>query len=463
MAHEFGLFLVDDEVAVLASVVAEDPFAGTSTFMVRLLQSGLIEPEDLPRKYAHDLYATEIMLLAYYVSAANIETTFNALQSEASLRRNESAPEYQPFTNIALADTFQIHEDGDIPDLNVFAANNDTIKRQKAAPINVVIGNPPYSAGQTTANDLNTNLRYPTLDERISNTYVERSSAKVKHTLYDSYLRAFRWATDRIGDQGVVAFVSNGGWLDANTGDGVRLSMAEDFTDLYVFNLRGNQRTAGEQSRREGGKVFGSGSRNTVAITIGVKDPEKQGFALRYRDIGDYLSVEEKLGIVNASTVANIDWKNIDPNEYGDWVGQRDLNFDTWPVICDKRDVNRFFKASAGGIASGRDSWNANSSRRSVIPNYRNLVAQCGIIQGQYFNTCGVANGETFHAFLRDNAEFANANNMKWSTSLESSLIRGRVGTFVEGNVRVGAYRPFYRQHVNFDALFNGPSGFRVR
>lgn len=181
-------------------------------------------------------------------------------------------PDYVPFTNVALADAFQIHEDGDISDLNVFRENYATIELQKKAPINVVIGNPSYSAGQKSANDINVNQRYPGLDKRIAATYAAKSTATSQRTLHDPYLRAFRWATDRIGDQGVVAFVSNGGWIDGNTGDGVRLSMAEDFTDLYIFNLRGNQRTAGEQSRKEGGKVFGSGSRNSVAITVGIKD-----------------------------------------------------------------------------------------------------------------------------------------------------------------------------------------------
>lgn len=213
----FGKGLTDEGVCIL------DPFAGTSTFTVRLLQSGLITPEDLARKYANELFATEIMLLAYYVSAVNIETTYNALREEAALRNGEPVPEYVPFTNIALADTFQIHEEGDIPDLNIFRENNETIERQKKAPINVVIGNPPYSAGQKSANDLNANLKYPSLDKRIAETYAAKSTATNKNSLYDSYLRAFRWATDRIGDQGVVAFVSNGGWIDGNTGGGSSL------------------------------------------------------------------------------------------------------------------------------------------------------------------------------------------------------------------------------------------------
>lgn len=243
--EHFGRGLTDEDVHIL------DPFTGTGTFMVRLLQSGLISPEDLARKYASELHATEIMLLAYYVAAVNIETTYHALLGEKATREGTDTPEYEPFGGIALADTFQTYEDDDQLDLDVFTGNNDRIERQKQSPIHVIVGNPPYSVGQTSANDLNANVKYPTLDRRIEDTYAAKSTATNKNSLYDSYLRAFRWATDRIGDHGVVAFVSNGGWIDGNTADGVRLSLAEDYSDIYVFNLRGNQRTAGDQSRKE--------------------------------------------------------------------------------------------------------------------------------------------------------------------------------------------------------------------
>ena len=431
----FGKGLTDEGVCIL------DPFAGTSTFTVRLLQSGLIKPEDLARKYANELFATEIMLLAYYVSAVNIETTYNALCEEAALRNGEPAPEYVPFTNIALADTFQIHEEGDIPDLNIFRENNETIERQKQAPINVVIGNPPYSAGQKSANDLNANLKYPSLDKRIAETYAAKSTAQLKNSLYDSYLRAFRWATDRIGDQGVVAFVSNGGWIDGNTGDGVRLSMAEDFTDLYVFNLRGNQRTAGEQSRKEGGKVFGSGSRNTVAITIGVIDPSKSAFDLHYRDIGDYLTAEEKLRIVDTSLVGNVDWQSITPNREGDWLGQRSEEFTTWPVISAKKENTRktsFFAVNSGGVGTARDAWAYSFSRSKLIGNVRRSL--------DFFNAIG--DTKTI-----DPAE------IKWSSRYDQLKKRGAKLSFDNRACRVGAYRPFCRQHLYFSSDFNDRRG----
>lgn len=439
----FGKGLTDEGVCIL------DPFAGTSTFTVRLLQSGLIKPEDLARKYANELFATEIMLLAYYVSAVNIETTYNALREEAALRNGEPAPEYVPFANIALADTFQIHEEGDIPDLNIFRENNATIERQKNAPINVVIGNPPYSAGQKSANDLNANLKYPSLDKRIAETYAAKSTATNKNSLYDSYLRAFRWATDRIGDQGLVAFVSNGGWIDGNTGDGVRLSMAEDFTDLYVFNLRGNQRTAGEQSRKEGGKVFGSGSRNTVAITFGVKNPVKSGFQLHYRDIGDYLTAADKLRIVDTETVESIKWESITPNTYGDWVNQRSDAFGTWPVLGEKKgDSTTFFTTFSAGLQTNRDAWVYATSKSE-------LEMQIATLKDTYTQALAtIQQGQKAKDFLQRNPQFVDPRRSKWSSSLENQLDR-RLPLDCLGYIAFGLYRPFCRQIVYFDSQLN--------
>ena len=346
----FGRGLSDEGVSIL------DPFAGTSTFMVRLLQSGLIKPEDLARKYANELFATEIMLLAYYVSAVNIETTYNALREEAAQRNGEPIPDYVPFTNIALADTFQIHEDGDIPDLNVFRENNETIERQKNAPINVVIGNPPYSAGQKSANDLNANQKYPSLDARISETYAARSTATNKNSLYDSYLRAFRWATDRIGNQGVVVFVTNNGWIDGNSGAGIRLSMAEDFTDLYIFNLRGNSRTAGDLAKREGGNVFDI--RVGISIAIGVKDENQESFELHYVASPDYASKAQKIEDVVNATISNLNWRSIAPNKDGDWLNQRSEDFATWPVIGEKKGGStKVFDVHSRGLSTARDAW----------------------------------------------------------------------------------------------------------
>jgi predicted helicase len=269
LTEEFGVTLSSEGVHVL------DPFTGTGTFIVRLLESGLITPADLARKYANELHANEILLLAYYIAAINIEATYHALATQT-----DPTAGYVPFDGIVLTDTFQMTEKGDFDDEIVFPTNNDRAVRQRALDIRVIIANPPYSVGQTSGNDNNANLKYPTLDAAIRDTYAARSTATLKNSLYDSYIRAIRWASDRIKDHGVIGFVTNGGFLDANTTDGLRLTLADEFTSIYVFNLRGNQRTAGELSRREGGKIFGTGSRNTVAITLLVKNPARTGPAM---------------------------------------------------------------------------------------------------------------------------------------------------------------------------------------
>ncbi|MCR5913834.1 DEAD/DEAH box helicase [Corynebacterium sp. zg254] len=448
----FGKGLTDEGVCIL------DPFAGTSTFMVRLLQSGLIRPEDIARKYAGELFATEIMLLAYYVSAVNIETTYNALRVEEAQRNGEPEPEYVPFGGIALADTFQIHEDGDILDLTVFKNNNERIERQKAAPINVIIGNPPYSAGQKNANDLNANMKYPTLDGRIAQTYAAKSTATSQRTLYDSYLRAFRWATDRIQDQGIVAFVSNGGWIGGNTGDGVRLSMAEDFTDVYVFNLRGNARTAGTQRQKEAGNVFGAGTRTNVTVTIGIKDPAKTGFELHYRDIGDYLSAEEKLNIVETSTIESIDWQTITPNEQGDWLNQRTADFSTWPVLGEKKaNSTKFFVNYSLGLATGRDVWVTAETKSRLQEKILKLVSTYSLAKSEFedWHQESKATESTVNEFLKHFPQFANLTHISWNRNLKQSLAKRNTISIDEKGITTGLYRPFRKMWVYFHKDLN--------
>ena len=424
----FGKGLTDEGVHIL------DPFTGTGTFMVRLLQSGLIEPDDLARKYAGELHATEIMLLAYYVAAVNIETTYNALQAERAQRNGEHEPEYVPFDGIALADTFQIHEEGDILDLKVFKENNAAIERQKSAPINVIIGNPPWSGGQESANDNNANLKYPTLDKRIEETFAANSSATNKNSLYNSYLRAFRWSIDRLGTHGVMAFVSNGDWIDGNTADGVRLSLDDELSDIYVYNLRGNQRTAGEQSRKEGGKVFGSGSRNTVAVIIAVKREIPDDVCIHYRDIGDYLSADEKLAIVDRSTLDNVGWQIIEPNIYGDWLNQRSEDFESWPCLGESKETH-FFAEYCRGMQSARDAWAYNFSRSRLADNVQASI-------------------EEFNRMPSTPAEI-NPTKLKWTSTWGRLRAQSRKQQLSNKAFRTAAYRPFVPQHAYFDQLYD--------
>lgn len=254
---EFGRSLSDENVHIL------DPFTGTGTFITRLLQSGVISREALTRKYRKEIHANEIVLMAYYIASINIENVYHSLMPDDN---------YKSFDGICLTDTFQLGEDGSDESLfsEQFPANSKRVIAQKKCPITVIIGNPPYSIGQKSANDNAQNQSYPNLEKHIETTYVEQSEANLNKSAYDSYVKAFRWASDRLSQTkgGVIGFVTNGAWLDANGLDGMRKCFEKEFSSIYVFNLRGNQRTSGELSRKEGGKIFGSGSRTPIAITI---------------------------------------------------------------------------------------------------------------------------------------------------------------------------------------------------
>lgn len=311
---------------------------------------------------------------------------------------------------------------------------------------------PPYSGGQDRANDLNANLKYPTLDARIESTYAARSTAQFKTSLYDSYLRAFRWATDRVGDHGIVAYVSNGGWIDSNTADGIRLTLADEYSRIYVYNMRGNQRTAGDQSRREGGKVFGSGSRSTVAVYIGVRNPEHVGSCeVFYRDIGDYLTRERKLEIVAVGDLESVDWQAITPNGDGDWVNQRSDDFSAWPVIGGKNGESSVFAKFSGGLKTNRDAWVDSFSAEAVNANVRRMVnsynSQADHFDGYCAQRSITDRRQNIDAFI-DTDSF----NISWSDGLKSRLARGTRLAFNPESHRDAIYRPFHHQTVYFDS-----------
>lgn len=440
LIKEFGRSISDEGVHVL------DPFTGTGTFIVRLLQSGLIRPEDLARKYASELHANEILLLAYYIAAINIETTFHDLQAEAEGVALE-VEAYEPFDGIVLTDTFQLTENGDLTDETVFPANNTRAEAQKKLDIRVIVGNPPYSRGQSSGNDDNANVKYPTLDSRIRETFATKTDATNQNLLYDSYMRAIRWASDRIGDEGVIGFVTNGGWIDGNTAAGVRKTLADEFGSIYVFNLRGNQRTAGETSRKEGGKVFGSGSRNTVAVFLLVRTRQHGGPAtIHYRDIGDYLTTKDKLAIVDDSTLDTVPWRRIQPNKHGDWISQRDEDYLTYPTLADRKrtgagNATTAFTLHSLGVATGRDAWAYNFSVKTLAHN-----AERGIDE---YNRQVAAIGGTNLPPNLDKEKFS------WNENARADLRRGRRYSYSESHIRPAIYRPFTQTNLYFESALN--------
>lgn len=438
LMQEFGHSISDEGVHVL------DPFTGTGTFIVRLLQSGLIKPEDLARKYASELHANEILLLAYYIAAINIETTFHDLQAAAD--DVELADEaYEPFDGIVLTDTFQLTEDGDLTDETVFPTNNTRAEAQKALDIRVIVGNPPYSVGQTSGNDDNANVKYPTLDARVRDTFAARTDATNKNSLYDSYMRAIRWASDRIGDEGVIGLVTNGGWIDGNTAAGVRKTLTDEFTAIYVFNLRGNARTAGVMRQKEKGNVFGSGGRTTIAVFLLVRTKDKAGPAIiHYRDIGDYLTAEDKLAIVDDANLNTVPWRQIEPNKHGDWINQRDENYLAYPTLGDNKKTDSqpaVFRLYSGGIKTNRDAWVYNFSKTELAKNVERSIA--------FYNS------EVDRAVQPAYKPNYDPAKLSWNRVDKNGVTRGRGIEHRHSAYRTALYRPFASEYVYFDRAFN--------
>ena len=417
-----------------------DPFTGTGTFIVRAIQSGLISKKDLPRKYGQELYACEIVLLAYYIACINIEVAYHGVMKEKN---------YQPFEGICLTDTFRMDEasatDQDL--FKNFEDNGERLKRLCRQPIRVIFGNPPYSVGQESANDNNQNEAYPRLDARIAETYAVESRATLKKSLYDSFIRAFRWASDRIGDSGIVAFVTNGSYIDNNAMSGFRKSLMKEFSSIYCFNLRGNQRTSGELSRKEGGKIFGSGSRAPIAITLLVKRPgSKLNAQLNYHDIGDYLSREEKLNIIkNFGSIRSIPWQHPNPDKHGDWINLRTAGYSTFIPLGDKATKGKsssqaVFHIFTLGIGTNRDAWVYNFSHSELAQNVQRFI-------------------DCYNNDVSKQEQTLDESQIKWSSSLVVKFKTKTKIEYVPSHCRLGMYRPFSLHHVYFDDDLNERPG----
>ena len=442
MRTAFGQSLGDPGVAII------EPFAGTGTFVARLLQLGIIPPEALEHKYKNEIFANEFVLLSYYIASINIEQVYHQVRAEQGVDEG-----YVEFPGMTLTDTFQLHEgDGTITeDFEGLAANNERAKAEKDSAITVIVMNPPYSAGQREENDKNKNLKYPRLDERIEETYVRQSGAGLMTKLYDSYFRALRWASDRIGERGVIAFVSNSSFLDANSTDGVRLTLQEEFSQIFVYDLKGNQRTSGERSRREGGKIFGSGSRTGVAITVLVKDPTHTGPAeIFYAEAEDYATRQEKLDQIAAySSIEGISgadaFRPITPNDHGDWISTRDERFANFQEIGNKslkgkETTPAVFRQYSLGLGTNRDAWCYNFSSVEVASNMRRMIDNYN-----YQVSCGTTTGS-----LK-----VNPLEINWNRQLLRDLDNRRQHFYANESLRASLYRPFCKQTVYFAREMN--------
>ena len=441
---EFGQSLASDGVHII------DPFTGTGTFITRLLQSGIISPEQLKKKFKGEIHANELVLLAYYIAAINIEAVYHGI----------AGGDYVPFDGICLTDTFQMYEKEDLVD-QVLYQNSARRKRQKALDIRVIIGNPPYSVGQKSENDNNDNVAYPSLDSRIRETYAKESKATLAKGLYDSYIRAIRWASDRLGDSGVIGFVTNAGFLEANTADGLRKCLAEEFSDIYVFHLRGNARTSGELRRKEKDNVFGMGSRAPIAISLLVKKPHAtQHGRIFWHDIGDYLSRESKLErIASLRSVAGITaeqgWQNISPDEHGDWLKQRDDSFNQFIVLGDKKgEQTKLFDNFSQGVLTARDAWAYNASKAALTVNMGSMITFYNAELGR-LNQGREDLSKKQRETVLESIINTDPTKISWSRALKQELAKGSSFLFDTNNLTRSLYRPFTKQWLYFNRRFN--------
>ena len=410
-----------------------DPFTGTGTFIVRTLaylkeqmDDGKISMADITRKFTQELHANEIVLLSYYIAAINIEATFDEINDIQG---------YTPFSGIVLTDTFESTENEDTLDDSYFETNDERLKRQREVPITVIIGNPPYSAKQDNEDGNQSRINYPKLDSSLRTKWIETSTATNKNGLLDSYIRAIRWSADRLNGNGVIGFITNSSFIDGIAMDGMRKALLEEFSNIYVINLKGQiRRRTREQAIVEGGNVFDI--MTGVAITLLVKD---EGFSekgtLHYLDIGDKLSKKEKIEKLSGwKSIASIldDFSEIVPNEKGDWINQRDSNFDELVKIGDKRSDDALFIDYTGGIKTGRDAWSWGFSKEKVISATKESLEYYNEHLGDIF----VYGDET--------------QKLSWTRSLKQRFERNERISFDGNRMYTGVYRPFTKKHVYY-------------
>ena len=434
---EFDKSLSDSGVHII------DPFVGTGNFIVRLMQD--IQGTALEEKYRHELHCNEVMLLPYYIASLNIEQEY--------FQRTGT---YLPFEGITLADTFELLEQqqGEL----FTRENTERVQRQKAADMFVVIGNPPYNMGQINENDNNKNRKYEIMDKRVAETYVQDSTAQLKNKLYDPYVKAFSWASKRIGDDGVVAFVTNNGFLDGTAFDGMRKHLADDFDTIYVLDLSGNV--------RKNPKLSGT-THNVFGIQIGVsinlfikRNPAKtdpKPAEIFYARVDEFWRKEEKYHYLDSKGhYQNIEWQRIIPDNRYAWLTEGlHAEFNTFIPIGSKEakasntsKVETLFKTYSVGVVTARDAWVYNFTGNVLTENLTQMM--------EHYN------GQVFQWKQRSNRNI-NVNDfidtddtkIKWTRSLKSKLKTGTLAEFSVENVRTSLYRPFTKSHLYFHRMMN--------
>lgn len=430
----FGKALIDRNVEIL------DPAAGTGTFITELIEHFRGQPAKLRYKYMEELHANEVAILPYYVANLNIEATFAAIYGE-----------YEEFPNLCFVDTLdntaalRAHK-GQQGDLfgGVSEENVARIKRQNKKKISVIIGNPPYNANQLNENENNKNREYPEIDRRIKATYIDASTAQ-KTKLYDMYARFFRWASDRIDENGIIAFVSNSSFIDGRTYDGFRKLVAQDFNEIWIIDLKGNARTTGERRRKEASNIFEDQIRVGVAIYFCVKKSGEHGCQFRYDAVPDYAKFEEKRDFLR-SRIQSRDFQYLKPDVDANWINQTNNDFETLLSIADKNTKSTtvtaqemsIFKLYSLGIVTNRDEWAFDDDMDSLKKKV------------QFFCTQFETEKHRWEAAGRPiTGDFVNRS-IKWTSELEAHLRRGTTLVYDEKQIVNSLYRPFVKRHTYF-------------
>ncbi|MCY4568840.1 MAG: N-6 DNA methylase [Candidatus Poribacteria bacterium] len=438
---EFNRSLSDSGVNII------DPFVGTGNFIVRIMQE--LDPISLERKYTADppeLQCNEVMLLPYYIANLNIEHEFYTATNR-----------YIPYEGLCLVDTFELAEDRE--QLQLFTPDNTArVERQKESEMFVVIGNPPYNVGQVNANDNNQNREYETMDKRVADTYVQDSKATNKNKLYDPYVKAIRWASDRIGEEGVVAFVTNNGFLDGIAFDGMRKRIAEDFDAIYILDLGGNV--------RQNPKLSGT-THNVFGIQVGVsinffikKSPAKsvpKTANIFYTHLDEFWRKEDKYNyLISKQHCQNIEWQQITPDKRNTWLTEGlHAEFDEFiPVGTKQARAAKWlvegviFKTYGIGVNTNRDAWVYNFNQQVLAENVNRMI---GTYNAEVARWAQRTDRETE---LDDFVE-SDDTKIKWSRNLKRELKKNRIAEYTEHKVRNSLYRPFTKSHLFFDTIMN--------
>ncbi len=439
-----------------------DPFTGTGSFIARLLskENALISDEALKEKFQKNLFAFDIVLLSYYIALINIT---QAAQNRDSSLKN--------FKNIALTDSLDYLEEkndkGVIPGFEDLKENQEIKTTMEKQNIRVIIGNPPYSAGAKSENDNNQNLSHPKLEKLVYEKYGKNSTAQNKNSTRDTLIQSIRMASDLLKDKGVLGFVVNGSFIDSKSADGFRKCVAKEFSHLYVLNLRGNARTSGEERKKQGDGIFDSGSRATVAVIFFVKDKSVPDNTIFYYEVGDYLKREAKLNLLAGfENLESVPFKEITPNEKGDWINQREDAFDKLiPLKRDKTLQNdSIFDINSGGVNSGRDLWVYNFSQKTLMQSVQNCIDTYNADLKRFNEVFreafkqrakGVKSGDLYK-HLNDKEITTDKTKIAWTRNLKKGFIKNEnLPESGMERMRLSLYRPFNKQWLYWDKTWN--------